>query len=163
METIYIKKIREFSKAIKDIEKKLKIKIEIKDHRVVYEGDSIDEYAAAQVFEAINFGFPIKKSLELSDAEVIFKRIHIKEYTKRNLKDVQARLIGTQGKTKKTISDITNCEVLIKDGEVGILGDVESVDNACTAVVHIIKGSKQSNMYQFLERMNREKKKEPLV
>lgn len=158
METFYIKKIKEFTKAKKRIEKKLGLTITIKDHRVTVQGDSIDEYAAEQVFDAINFGFSITKALELADAEVVFKRIHIKEFTKRNLKDVKARLIGTHGKTRKTLSEISGCEVKINESEVGILGDVENVDDVYTAVVHIIKGSKQSNMYKFLERMNREKK-----
>lgn len=163
MEIIYIKKIKEFTKLKKTIEKKLNLEVTIKGHRVSFSGDSIDEFAAEQVFDAINFGFPIRKALELADAEIVFKKVHIKEFTKRNLKDVKSRLIGTQGKTKKTLSEISGCEVIVGESEVGIMGDVENVDDVYNAVVHIIKGSKQSNMYKYLERMNREKKNEPII
>ena len=158
MEIAYIKKILEVKKLKSELEKKLNISIKISGNNLIYEGDSLDEYIASLVFDAINFGFSVRKSLLLCDEGMMFRVIHIKEHTKRNLKDVKARLIGTKGKTKKTISEISGCHVLIKESEVGIIGSAEDIDNAVTALINIIRGSKQANMYRFLERMNREKK-----
>ena len=158
MNSIYVKKILEVQKNKELIEKELKVKIKIVGHKVSVEGEPVEEYIAESVFCAINFGFPIRKSLMLKSEETVFKIIHIKSYTKRNLKDVLARLIGKRGKTRKTFSEISGCEIIVKDTEVGILGEVEAVGNAETAIISLIRGSKQANMYRYLERMNREKR-----
>lgn len=158
MEYYYIEKIGNVKKHQAEIEKKLNVKLKIDEKKVFVEGNALSEYDAGIVLEAIAFGFSPRKALALKDEEMIFRIIHIKSHTKRNLKAVLARLIGTKGKTKKTISEITGCEVLIKDSEVGIICGAEDVDNVEQAIINIIRGSKQANMYRYLERMNRAKK-----
>ena len=159
MEIVYLEKTGNARRFKKELEKKLNVNLEIIGRRVNIEGEPLDEFGALKVFEAINFGFSVGKALMLVNDEVIFKKIHIRNFTRRNLKDIRARLIGTNGKTRKTISEITGCEILIKEGEVGIIGDAERVDDVERAIIHLIKGAKQGNMYKFLERMNRERKK----
>jgi len=160
METIYVTRIGEVRKNKKNLERKLGVKIAIKGGRVSFHGKSLDEYDAAQVFEAISFGFSSRKALRLKNEDYVFRIVHIKEHTKRNLKDIKSRLIGTHGRTRKTVSGISGCDVLIQEGDVGIIGDVENVANAEIAVISLIKGSKQSNMYKFLEKRNRLKKED---
>ena len=155
MEAFYLEKINEVRKLKSELEKRLKIKIEIRGKQVCIDGDSLDEYDASLVFEAIQFGFSVKKSLTLKSEETIFKRIHVKSHTKRNLKDAVGRIIGLHGKTKKTLMEISGCYIVIKDGEVGIIGDVESANNVETAILGLIRGSKQANMYRYLQRMNK--------
>jgi len=142
-----------------DLEKKLKVRLEIIGRRVNFEGDSVDEFVALQVFDAINFGFSVRKALLAREEGFIFRRVHLKSHTKRNLYDVKARLIGTKGKTRKTMSEISGCEIMIKESEAGIIGEAERVDDVERAIIHLIEGAKQGNMYKFLERMNRERKK----
>lgn len=158
METIYLKKLNGVRKLKKELEEKLEIKIETKGHGAVIDGTPLNEFIAKKVFDAINFGFSVTKAVQLKYEDMDFKIIRIKDHTKRNLKDVKSRLIGTHGKTRKTISDIADCDILIKESEVGVIAEAESVDEIATAIVKIIKGSKQSNSYKYLERMNRIKK-----
>ncbi len=158
METIYLKRAREVKQKKEEIEKKLQISIEFKGNSLTMNGEPVNEYVAHLVFEAIDFGFTVKQSLVLADEEMTFQKVRIKDHTKRNLKDVRARLIGTKGKTKRVIEDVSKCKIIIQESEVGIIGDVESVENASNAIINLIKGSKQSNMYAYLERMNRSKK-----
>ncbi len=160
MEEVYVKKIKDIKKNKDEVERKLNVKLTIVGNKISYEGDSIDEYEASLVFEAISFGFSVRVALNLKIEENTFKVVHIKDHTKRKLKDIKSRLIGTQGKTRRIISDISNCYVLINESDVGIIGYVEDVENASTAIISLIKGSKQANMYQYLERMNRTKKEE---
>ncbi len=160
MEEIYVSDTREVAKNKEKLEKELGVKIFVDGKKILIEGSGVAEYESEIVFAAIDFGFTIKQALSLKDEEKMFRKIHIKEHTKRNLKDVLARVIGIKGKAKRTMEDISNCRILIKEKEIGVLGDVEDVDNVITAIIHIIKGSKQSNMYSYLERMNRMKKLE---
>lgn len=155
METIFVGKINEVKKSKLELEKKLNVKITIVGNKINLVGDAVGEFEAIKVFDAIQFGFPAKKALLLNQEDFVFRKIHIRDYTKRNLRDIQARLIGTRGKTKRTISEITGCEILIKEGEVGIIGYFEDVENTSTALINLIKGSKQSNMYKYLEKMNK--------
>ena len=155
METVFVKRIREVLKNKKELEKKLNVKLVIKRNLITVDGGSLDEYDALQVFDAVSFGFSVRKALLLKNEDYAFKKIHIRDYTKRNLRDIKSRLIGTKGKTRKAMSQISGCEILIKEGEVGIVGYAEDVENAETAIINLIKGSKQSNMYRYLEKMNR--------
>lgn len=158
MESIPAKKLGEVRRMKSELEKKLNVKIIIRGKTVTFRGNSFDEYEASLVFDAIRFGFSVRKALLLKEEDKMFKVIHIKEHTKRNLKDIKARLIGTRGKTRKTISKISGGEMIVNEGEVGVISDSESIDDVVTAVISIIKGSKQSNMYKYLEKMNRVKK-----
>ena len=60
MEEVFVRKIEDIKKNKAEIERKLNVKITIVGNRVSYEGDSLDEYEASLVFEAISFGFSIK-------------------------------------------------------------------------------------------------------
>lgn len=158
MESIPAKKLGEVRRMKSELEKKLNVKITIRGRTVSFKGSSLDEYEASLVFDAIRFGFSVRKALLLKEEDMTFRVVHIKEHTKRNLKDINSRIIGTRGKTRKTISKISGSEMVIREGEVGVISDSESIDEVTTAIISIIKGSKQSNMYKYLEKMNRAKK-----
>jgi rRNA processing protein Krr1/Pno1 len=82
-----------------------------------------------------------------------FETLNIKDYTKRHdLKIIRARIIGKGGKTLKTLNELTKCYFELEDNHIGIIGDVEYIKNAEEAVIAIIKGAKQSNVYSFLEK-----------
>ena len=160
MEEIHVSKTGEFVKNKKKLEKELNVKISVNGRKILIEGESVDEYEARLVLNAIDFGFSVKNALLLKNEEMIFKKIHIRSYTKRDLKVVKSRLIGVKGKTRKTMEEISNCKILIKEADVGVLGYVDDVENVVTAIIHLIRGSKQANMYSYLERMNRMRKEE---
>ena len=158
MEEFFVKNISDVLKNRDKLERKLNVKLKIYGKKVIIEGESLSEYESSLVFRAISFGFSVKIALLLLDEENSFKVVHIRGHTRRKLKDVQARLIGTEGKTKRILADIANCFIVINEGEVGVIGGVEDVENTETAIINLIKGSKQTNMYRYLERMNRIKK-----
>jgi rRNA processing protein Krr1/Pno1 len=47
---------------------------------------------------------------------------------------------------------------VLHDNTVGIIGPAETIEEATTAIGNLIRGSKQANIYRFLERMNAAKK-----
>lgn len=159
METIFIQRLSEFKKAIPEIERFFKVKITFNGRKADIEGDSVGEYEASIVTEAINFGFSAKKALLLKEENMEFREIPIKGVTRRkNLHEVRARLIGTEGKTKRTIEQISNCHVEINNNTVGVICPAETMDEALTGVKNVIKGTKQANVYRYLERMNKIRK-----
>lgn len=160
METLIFEKMAEIKREKRELEKQLGIKITIQGKKVSIEGTPVEEYEALNVLEAIREGFSAQTALSLLDVGNIFRKIHIKDFTRRKkLKDVRGRIIGKEGKTKRTLEDLTGASIVVRDNNVSIIGTAESIEHIVTAVKNIIRGTKQANAYRFLERMNAEKKK----
>lgn len=159
-ETIYLQRLREVIQNLTALRNKLNAKIEIKNRFATIEGSSVDEYEATQVLEAINFGFSAKEALHLTSEDFQFITLKIKSLTRRKLIDVKARLIGKEGKTRRTMENVSGCAIVINENEnaVGILGPNENVDTAIQAITSLIRGSKEANVYAYLERMNRKRR-----
>lgn len=159
MEELFLEKTSIIRRNLEELERILKVKIEVAGKTITISGDALDEYEASIVLEALSFGFVMKKALLIKNEEIQFIKIPIKSITKRkDLKTVRARVIGKEGKTKRTIEDISDCSLVINNNEVGVIGNAESINKAKTALQSLIRGSKESNVYNFLERMNAAKK-----
>jgi ribosomal RNA assembly protein len=150
---IYSEKLPRILKNKKILEKKLKVKITNQGREVFVDGKPEDEYTAEKVISALNFGFEFGIAILIKEEDNMFEVIAIKDHTKRrDLSRIRARIIGKQGKTKKTFTNLTKCFFEIRDNEVGIIGEPEHIENAQTAIISIIKGTKQSNVYSYLEK-----------
>ena len=153
MKTILFEKLPRILKNKKQLEQKLKIKITNRGKEISIQGKPEEEYIAEKIIYALNFGFPLPIAMLIKEEDFVFETISIKDYTNRNdLQRVRARIIGKKGKTLKTLSELTKCYFELKDNEVGIIGDTEFIYNAQEAVKSLIKGSKQANVYKYLEK-----------
>jgi len=153
MRKILSEKLPRILKNKKRLEEKLNIKITNRGKEVFISGKSTDEYIAEKVIDALNFGFPFSVAILIKEEDFIFEIMNIKEYTtSHDLKRVRARIIGRRGKTLKTLCQLTKCYFELKDNNIGIIGHPEHLENAQEAVISIIKGSKQSNVYKSLEK-----------
>jgi ribosomal RNA assembly protein len=106
------------------------------------------------IVRAISRGFSPERAFRLFDDEFYFDLIDIRDYVGKNQKHVRrmrARLIGTKGKTRKIIEDLTNAELSIYGNTVAIIGDLFELQIAKTAVDMILNGSEHSAVYKYLE------------
>jgi len=153
MKTLIINKLPRIIKNKRILERRLNIKITNRGKEVTLTGTPESEFLAEKVIDALDFGFPLSHALSILDEEFVFEIINIKSHTKRkDLKRVRARIIGTQGKTLSTLTNLTNCYIEIKDNEVGIICPAETIKATQEGIISIIKGSKQSNVYSYIER-----------
>jgi len=153
METLYSESINKIKKNKDKIERALNVKISISGKNVSVDGESLDEYIASQVIEALDLGFTTNQALVLAEEDVILEKISIKDLTKRHdLSRIRARIIGTKGKTKEIIENLSDCAVCLKDNCVGIIGRTDNIKKTIQAITSIIHGSKQSKVYAYLER-----------
>ncbi len=153
MRKIYSEKLPRILKNKKKIEAELNVKITNRGKEITIQGKPEDEYIAEKVIDALNFGFPFSDALMIKKEDFLFEIINIKEHTKRkDLERIRARIIGTKGKTLKTLCQLTKCFFELKDNEVGIIGPPEYIQNAQNSIISIIKGTKQANVYSFLEK-----------
>ncbi len=152
MKTIFSEKVVRILKNKKRLEKILNVKIFNQGNTVFLEGKPEDEYVGEKVVEALNFGFPFSSAVKIKKEDLFFEILNIKDYTKRNnLESIRARIIGKSGKTLKTLSDLTSCFFERNGNEVGIIGKAENLQLAQNAVISIIHGAKQNNIYKSLE------------
>ncbi len=150
---LIIEKIQRITKNKRKLEEALEVKIENRGKEVYIEGTPESEYTAEKVIDALNFGFPFSQALLIKKEDLIFEKIPIKEHTnQKNLERVRARIIGSKGKTLKTVSQLSDCFLELKDNSVGIIGDPEHIQVANEAIVSLIKGTKQGNVYAYLEK-----------
>ena len=160
MKILLLEKLPRILKNKEKLEKELKIKITNRGKEVSISGKPEDEYVAEKVIDALEFGFSFSDAMLIKKEDFILEILNIKDYTKRkDLERVRARIIGKGGKTLKVLCDLTNCHFELKDNFVGIIGEPEKIKNAQDAMISLIQGSKQSNVYARLEKL----KPEPIV
>ncbi len=153
MEKRLVEKLPRILKNKKKLENKLKVQIESRGKEITVFGKPEDEYVAGKVIDALDFGFPFSVSLGIKERGQIFETINIKDHTRRkNFETIRARIIGKGGKTLKTLSALTDCSFELKDNKIGVVGNPEDIENAIGGLISIIKGSKQSNVYSYLEK-----------
>lgn len=154
MKIILSEKLPRILKAKKQLEEKLNVKISNRGKETFIEGKPEDEYIAEKVIEALNFGFPFSDAILVKENEdFTFEKIRIKDYAKsHNLARVRGRIIGANGKTLKTLCELTKCYFQVKDNEVGIIGDAENMKIIINAIISLAKGTKTANVYAYLEK-----------
>ena len=153
MKTIISEKIARIIKNKKRLEKELNIKISNNGKEVSIEGEPVDEYVAEKVLEALNLGFPLEIALLIKEEDYTFEVLNIRDFTKKkDFSRIRARIIGKEGKTLRTLNNLTNCNFEVLDKEIGIVGDAENIEAARQSVISLIQGAKQSNVYAYLEK-----------
>lgn len=141
------------------LEEELKVKITNKGNLVFINGKPENEYTALQTIEAINLGFSVERASLLKNHNIILQTLNIKDLTKKhNLEEIKGRIIGTKGKTLKTLNTLTDCAISLKDNKIGIIGDVEEIQDAVQALTSLVQGSKQGHIYKRLEREKKRKR-----
>jgi len=93
---------------------------------------------------------------DLIDLRLIFGR------SEADIKRIKGRLIGSEGKTRRLIEELTEANVTIYGHTVGIIGNYEEADAARNAVQMIIDGCEHKTVYKYLQRKRTEMKKEKL-
>lgn len=153
MVKIYVEAPKKIIQNKKLIEKNLDINLSVKDKILEIKSKPEEEYLALNIVEALELGFDKEDALLLKDEKFDFKKINIKDFTRRkDLETIRARIIGTHGRTIETICSLTDCLIKLHGNAVGIIGLNENVSKAAFAVKRIIQGSRQANVYAYLEK-----------
>ncbi len=151
--------IGEKGETIKDIEKRTKTKITVKETSVEIEGEALDEWAAIDIVKAIGRGFTPETSLKLLNSDLTLLVIPLKELTntKKELDRKKGRVIGEKGRSRKHIENMTDTEISVYGNTISIIGSFDNVEMAKEAVEKLIRGSRHSTVYNYLEKQKRKK------
>lgn len=124
-------------------------------------GTDFKAMAARDAVKAIARGFSPQTAARLFDDDNYLELIDIRDYSGKSSKHVRrirARIIGTEGKTRRTIEELSGADMVIYGNTVGMIGDVVSLDAAKRAAQMVLEGSEHSAVYRFLEGRRREMK-----
>ncbi|MCU0799652.1 MAG: KH domain-containing protein [Candidatus Thermoplasmatota archaeon] len=129
---------------------------------ILHEEGAKDPYLAYRmrdVLRALGRGFSPEHSLLLLKDDMYYEEFDIKDFSGKSRKrgeQVRSRLIGSDGRTRKLVEELTECLVSIKGNTVGIIGDLEGVKVASKAIELLLSGSEHSTVYSFMERKQRD-------
>ena len=156
-----------------DIEERLQTKLEIESEAggvtITLDEKSTDPsllLRAKDVVTAIGRGFSPDEAFRLiRNEDTAFDFIDLRTIFDRSESDirrVKSRIIGMNGKTRRTIEELTEADVVIYGHTVGIIGTFEQMDAARNAVQMIIQGCEHHTVYNYLQKKRRELKKQML-
>lgn len=117
-----------------------------------------DPLAALKVMDlvkAIGRGFSPQRAMRLLDEDEYLEIIELSDFIGKKpgqLARVRSRLIGTNGKTRRIIEDLTGAHMSIYGSTVSIIGNSVQLPIAKTAVEMILRGSEHATVYRYLER-----------
>ena len=121
---------------------------------------------AKDIVTAIGRGFPPETAFRLiRNEDDIFDIIDLRLIFGRSesdIKRIKGRIIGTDGKTRRLIEELTEADVVVYGHTIGIIGSFEQADSARNAVQMIIDGCQHHTVYKYLQRKRTELKKEKL-
>jgi len=147
-------KVIKDQKTVKKLESSIKIKLSFEENSVLIEGEGLDMFQAKNIVKAIARGFSPEKAFRLLNEEETLEIIELTGLTDKKMKIIKSRLIGTKGKTRKLIENFSGCSVSVYGKTVCIIGNYEQMNTAREAIKMIIRGSKHSKVYGFLQQAN---------
>jgi ribosomal RNA assembly protein len=141
------------------IERRAGVRIKIDtEGEVDIDDNPEDPLAALKVMDlvkAIGRGFSPHRAMRLLDDDEYLEVIDLGDFIGKKsdqLSRVRARIIGTNGKTRRIIEDLTGAYMSIYGNTVSLVGNSVQLPIAKTAVEMLLRGSEHSTVYRYLER-----------
>ncbi len=131
-----------------------KINIDSNDAEVKITGeDPLKLYALKNTISAIGRGFNPDIAQLLLKQDYMLELIHLKEFVnEKQLPRVKGRIIGTGGKSRRTIEELTECNISVYGKTVAIVGRIDSISLARQSVELLLKGANHSTVFRILEK-----------
>tara|TARA_Y100000034_G_C6843673_1_gene381984 strand:- start:222 stop:755 length:534 start_codon:yes stop_codon:yes gene_type:complete len=159
---VLIGKSGEIKKQIEEYTK-TSIDIDSSEGDVVISGeDALGLFTSREVVTAIARGFNPDLAKLLLKGDYSLEVLYIKDYSgdskKKGLR-LKGRVIGQEGKARRTIEELTETYISVYGKTISIIGDPKNVANARKAIESLLSGSPHSHIYKWLEKKKREVKR----
>ncbi|MCW7071837.1 MAG: KH domain-containing protein [Methanophagales archaeon] len=150
-------------KGILEKKSETKIAVDSNEGEVCVEGveggDPVKVLGAAEVVKAVGRGFSPEKALALLDDDfVLLDLVSLAHLSPKTLKRVKGRVIGQNGRTRRTVENLAGVKISVYGKTVGLIGHSHQIRTAREAVEMLINGSPHSAVYSFLERRRAEER-----
>ncbi|WP_291764480.1 KH domain-containing protein [Caldivirga sp. UBA161] len=146
------------------IEGDLKVQVNVKDDSVVLtpmqDANPDSVIKARQIIQALALGFSREDALELLSDDKYLDVVDLSDYISKDkenhLSRVKAIIIGEGGKVKRSLEELTETKIAVKDKAVGIIGNYDNIRAVRDALIMLINGKQHSTVYRWLQRWRRE-------
>ncbi len=125
--------------------------------------DPTNALRAKDVITAIGRGFSPDRAFSLLNEDITLDVLDLHDIFGKNdaeIRRVDGRIIGREGKTRRIIEEMTGTLVSVSGHTVSIIGNYENVSTAKDAIEKLVKGRQHGTVYKFLRRKKSEAKKE---
>ncbi len=155
------------------VEKKLSVELQIESESggitIVLMPTAADPavlFRAKEVITAIGRGFSPERAFRLiREDDTVLEVIDLREIvgkSQSDMKRLKGRVIGREGKTRKTVEELTEASVSVFGHTVSIIGSMDQAEAAKEAIRMLLRGSLHKTVYRFLHRKRRELKKKKM-
>jgi len=116
--------------------------------------DPVLALKARDIVQAMARGFSEDRAFRLLDEDAYLEVLDIKDFahSRNRVAQIRARLIGTRGKTRRIIEELTGVDVSVWGHTVALIGGPFEMVIARDAVIMLLRGSEHKTVYRFLER-----------
>jgi len=143
-------------------ETKCTIKIDSSEGDATIMGkDALNLYILREVVKAIARGFNPDIAKLLLKQNYLLEVIALNDYSREpnHQARLKGRVIGSDGKSRKTIEELTGAYICVYGKTIGIIASAEAIGYAKRSVESLLGGSPHSVVYKWLERQRRDLKK----
>lgn len=125
--------------------------IAIDDHNV---DDPLRVLKLESIILAIGRGFSPEYAMKLLNDNTDLFIFDIHDYVSKKesqVRRLKSRIIGTEGKTKRVLEELTDSYISVYGHTVSIIADFVSMDIAKRAIDKLLSGSKHATVYRSVE------------
>lgn len=124
--------------------------------------EDMEPFKAVELVTAIARGFSPDRAKRLFEDGVMLQTIDLKEYTRSrgSLERVKGRLIGSNGKARRLIEELSGAYISIYGHYVALIGKEEEIKPATDAILMLLHGSEHSSVYNMLQNARRRAKED---
>lgn len=124
------------------------------------ETDPMGVLKARDIVLAIGRGFSPERAQRLLREDTFLGILDIKLATghrdKAALRRIRSRVIGTQGKARARIEELSGCSMSVYGSTVALIGNDEQLERGTRAVELLLRGSEHSTVFHLLARLKRD-------
>lgn len=153
-----------------EIERRCAVKLDIDgktgEAKITFGAESLIEsnpFKAFDIVSAIARGFSPQRAFALLEEEKMLTMVDLRQYAGKSenaMIRIKSRLIGSEGKARKVVEELSDTEISIYGHTVAIIGDSESSKVAQDAVDKLAKGGTHKATYEMLQKHRTQQKLE---
>jgi len=140
-----------------------RVDVDAEEGEVTVSGPETDPVAvlkARDIVLAIGRGFSPQRAMRLLKENTFLGVIDIKLATGRRekaaLRRIRARVIGSAGRARERIEELSGCSLSVYGSTVALIGEEEQLERATRAVELLLRGSEHSTVFHLLARLRRD-------
>ncbi len=128
-------------------------------------GNALGLYSAREIITAIGRGFNPDVAMLLLKQDYAFEQIDLakKLSSKKHFTRIKGRVIGSEGKSRRIMEELTDCKISVYGKTIAIIGEISAVAVCRRAIENLISGARHSTVYRFLEKQRSELKRRQVL